>query len=96
MQVSAVQTMPQMGASNSSQAAKLGRAASEFEALFVAQMLRSARESSADDSDDSDGAATNSPLMDLGEQQFAQALTNNGGLGLAKIVVTGLSKDANR
>ena len=96
MQLSTVQTASQPVTAGAPQATKLAHAASEFEALLIAQMLRSARESSAADSDDADGAEPNSSLMELGEQQFAQALANNGGLGLANIVVSGLNKDANR
>ena len=103
MQLSAIQTgqFPtiqagrQKAPADPRQTAKIGKAASEFEALLISQMLRSARESGASDSDD-DGSQTNSYLMELGEQQFAQSLANSGGLGIAKMVVTGLSKDANR
>jgi Rod binding domain-containing protein len=96
MQLSTVQTGQQGLAADPRQAAKIGRAASDFEAILIAQMLRSARESSASDSDKDDGAESNSSLMDLSEQQFAQALANSGGLGVAKMVIAGLSKDANR
>jgi Rod binding domain-containing protein len=34
--------------------------------------------------------------LELGEQQLAQALSNSGGLGLAKIVMAGLTNHANR
>lgn len=96
MQISTLQTGQQGLLADPRQTARIGRAASDFEALLIAQMLRSARESSASDSDESDGAETNSSLMELGEQQFAQALANSGGLGVAKMVVAGLSRDANR
>jgi Rod binding domain-containing protein len=75
---------------------KIGKAASDFEALLIGQMLRSAREASgagltgADDDDDE----ANSSLLELGEQQFAQALASSGGLGISKMVVAGL-KHAN-
>ena len=78
------------------QLTKIRRAASDFEALLIEQMLRSARESSAPDTDENDGAEQNSSLMELSEQQFAQSLANSGGLGIAKMVVAGLFKDANR
>lgn len=72
---------------------KIRKGATEFEALLLTQILRSARQSaggalSGDDTEDSD---TNSSLLDLGEQQFAQALSANGGLGLAKMVMSGLN-----
>ena len=99
MQVSMVQTgqlqrTQERSAANPRLDGKIGHAAKEFEALLIAQMLRSARESSADS--EGDGAETNSSLKELGEQQFAQSLANSGGLGVAKIVVAGLSRNANR
>jgi Rod binding domain-containing protein len=78
--------------------AKIQQAATDFEALLLAQMLKSAREASGggltgDNDEDSDA---NSTMIELGEQQFAQALASSGGFGIAKIVVTGLAKNADR
>jgi len=78
--------------------AKIKQAATDFEALLLAQMMKSAREASgggltADEADDSEA---NSTMIELGEQQFAQALASSGGLGIAKMVITGLAKNANR
>jgi Rod binding domain-containing protein len=78
--------------------AKIRQAATDFEALLLAQMLKSAREASGsgltgDGGDDSDA---NSTMIELGEQQFAQALASSGGFGMAKIVATGLAKNADR
>ena len=56
-------------------------AASAFEALLIAQMLRSARE-------ESDASADT--MMDVAGQQFARMLANSGGLGLAKIITRSL------
>ena len=56
-------------------------------------MLKSARESGGGITGDGDEQdETNSTLLELGEQQLAQALANNGGLGLAKMVIAGLTK----
>ena len=96
MQVSGIQTRTLPAGTDPRQTSKLVRAASDFEALLISQMLRSARESSGSLPDDDGGSETNSPLMELGEQQFAQALAANGGFGVARMVVVGLSKDANR
>jgi Rod binding domain-containing protein len=78
--------------------AKIKQAATDFEALLLAQMMKSAREASgggltADEADDSEA---NSAMIELGEQQFAQALASSGGLGIAKMIITGLAKNANR
>ena len=96
MQIPIVQTGAPGTATEPTQGAKLKRAASDFEALLISQMLRSARESCTSDSDESDGSDSNSSLTELSEQQFAQALAQSGGLGLGKMVVSGLSKYANR
>lgn len=71
---------------------KVEGAAKQFEALMIAQMLRTARENTEDQ--DSSG----STMLDVADQQFSQVLANNGGLGLAKLVVKGLNQgqiDAN-
>jgi Rod binding domain-containing protein len=99
MQIPALLSMPQgAGAAHvPSPASKIQHAASEFEALLIQQMLRSSREAvSSDSAGDDDSGNPNSSLLDLGEQQFAQSLANSGGLGIAKMVVAGLSKNANR
>lgn len=95
MQLQPITAGQQGAAPDPKASAKLVRAASEFEALLIAQMLRSARESAAADSDDDQDDA-NSSLKELSEQQFAQALANSGGLGIANIVVAGISKNENR
>ncbi len=64
---------------------KVEGAAKQFEALMIAQMLRTARENTEDQ--DSSG----STMLDLADQQFSQVLANNGGLGLAKLIVKGLN-----
>jgi Rod binding domain-containing protein len=74
---------------------KIHEAATQFEAILIGQMLKSAHAAggggwmgSEDDQ--------NSTLGDFGEQQFAQALAKQGGFGLAKMVVAGLEKNENR
>ncbi len=68
---------------------KIEGAAKQFEALMIAQMLRTARENTEDP--DSSG----STMLDVADKQFSQVLANNGGLGLAKLVVNGLTQNAN-
>jgi Rod binding domain-containing protein len=69
--------------------ARIGKAATDFEALLIAQMLRS-------NHTDEDDSQENSTMMDMAEQQFAQTLATNGGFGIAKMVVAGLTKHADR
>jgi len=54
---------------------------------MIGEMLRSARESTADDTD-----SESSAVLDMADQQFSQLLANNGGLGLASMVVKGLNQ----
>lgn len=65
---------------------KVQGAAKQFEALMIAQMLRTARE------DTEDGNSSSSTMLDVADQQFSQVLANNGGLGLATLVVKGLNQ----
>lgn len=64
---------------------KVEGAAKQFEALMIAQMLRTARENTED------GDSSSSTMLDVADQQFSQVLSNNGGLGLAKLIVKGLN-----
>jgi len=78
--------------------ARIQQSAKDFEALLLGQMLKSAREAGGGGltgCGDDDGEA-NSTMIELGEQQFAQALASSGGLGIAKMVIAGLSKHADR
>jgi len=65
---------------------KVEGAAKQFEALMIAQMLRTARE------DTEAGDSSSSTMLDVADQQFSQVLADNGGLGLAKLVVKGLDQ----
>lgn len=61
-------------------------AAQQFEALLLGQMLRTAHASESQE----DPTADN--MWDMAAQQFAQVLSKNGGLGLARMIQTGLEK----
>jgi Rod binding domain-containing protein len=61
-------------------------AAKQFEAMLIAQMLRSAREAGRDDGEDS----TSSTMLDLADQQFAKMLSDSGGLGLGGLIAKSL------
>ena len=65
-------------------------AAEQFEALLIAQMLRSAH--SADSSLDPENAdSTQETLWDMAAVQFSQVLARNGGLGLGKMISNSLA-----
>jgi flagellar protein FlgJ len=68
---------------------KLKDAAGKFEAMLITQMLKSARKTDSGGwSGESDESA--SSIMDMAEQQLADMLGAQGGLGIAQMVVTQL------
>jgi Rod binding domain-containing protein len=85
----AAAVLPSMTASKPS---RIGDAATQFESLLIGEMLRSARESSADDGDESN--IEKQTMLDVADQQFAQVLAKNGGIGIAKVIVQGLNKES--
>jgi Rod binding domain-containing protein len=70
--------------------AKIEDAARQFEALLVGQLLRSARQAGSEGWLGTGEDQTASSVMELAEEQFAQALTSQGGLGLAGMIVSGM------
>ena len=74
---------------------KIQKAAKDFEALLLGQMLKSVRESNFGGgwgtSDQSGDVA-----LDMAEQQMAQLMASNGGLGLAQLISNGLEKARSR
>jgi flagellar protein FlgJ len=68
------------------QNANLKDAAGKFESMLIAQMLKSARKS---DSGGWSGEAdqADSSMLDMAEQQLADMLGAQGGLGLANMVI---------
>lgn len=72
------------------------KAATQFEALLVGEVLKSARASDGSGWMDTDGDDAGSILSEVSEQQLSQALAAGGGLGLAKTIAAGLSKTASK
>ena len=73
---------------------KVQKAAREFEAMLIGQMLKSVRESSFGGgwgTGDQAGGVT----LEMAEQQLSQMLASNGGLGLAQLITKGLAKPPN-
>jgi flagellar protein FlgJ len=69
--------------------ARLREAAQQFESLLLAQMLKSMRAGDGWLGTGEDASA--SSAVEMAEEQFAQALARNGGLGLTQTIVAGLS-----
>jgi len=72
---------------------KIEQAAKQFESLLIAQLLKSSHETGSKgwlgEEDESSECAS-----EMAEEQFAQALANGGGLGLARMIVQGLTKSS--
>jgi Rod binding domain-containing protein len=64
-------------------------AAQQFEALLIAQMLRSAREGNG-------AGEASDTLTEFAEQKLAESLSVSGGLGLARLIEDGLGRPLNR
>ncbi len=69
---------------------KIEKAATEFEALLIGQILKSARDFGDSGWMGTDGGDADSSVVDLAEQQLASALSSRGGLGLGKLIREGL------
>jgi flagellar protein FlgJ len=86
-------TVPGSAARPIDSPAKIKDAAKQFEALLIAQMMKSMRDSEGGwlgtGEDDSAQSA-----MEYGQEVFAQAMANSGGLGLADMIARGLQKPA--
>lgn len=78
------------GATSHSRRGGLEDAAQKFEALLMTQLLRAARQGAADGTEaDKTGAS----LMEMGEETLAEVLANQGGLGLANLIVERMSSN---
>ena len=68
---------------------QIRKAAQDFEALLLARMLQSIRESALSGlSDEPDNAGA--VALEMAEQQMAQVMAANGGLGLSRLIASGL------
>ncbi len=68
---------------------KIEDAARQFESILLAQMLKSGRESASDIGGEDEDSET-STMLEVAEQQFAQMLSLQGGIGLGALIKTGL------
>lgn len=73
---------------------KIHQAAQQFESLLIAQILKTAHEESEGWLGTGEDQ-TASSAMAIAEEQFAQALSLRGGLGLAALIERGLTKSTN-
>jgi Rod binding domain-containing protein len=69
---------------------KIAGAAKQFEALLIAEMLKSVHESGGGWMGTGDDQ-TASPAMEMGDEQFAMAIASKGGLGLGTMIKNALT-----
>jgi flagellar protein FlgJ len=85
--------VPDLGnASAPAKPGKLHQAAQQFEALLVGEMMKSVREDGQDGWLGSGDDTGDSSAMDMAESQFANALAQNGGLGLTHVIEERMSQ----
>ena len=70
---------------------RVATAAQQFEALLIGQMLKSMHESGDGGWTGTDDDDAGAPAMELADEQLAQSIASHGGLGLARLVVSGLN-----
>jgi Rod binding domain-containing protein len=81
------------GPAQKSEPANAKEAATQFEALLIGEMLRSAHESNPGSlSGDDEADAQNDTIFDMATQQFAQVMAQQGGFGIAKVVDAGITR----
>jgi Rod binding domain-containing protein len=92
--MAAAQGISLTSANPSDSPAKIKDAAQQFESLLLAQILHSAHDSGSGWLGSGDDSSSQS-LGDFAEQQLAQVMAKNGGLGLAKMIAEGLEQKSN-
>jgi len=69
---------------------EVAKAAGDFEALMISQLLRSAR-GGGEGWMGTGGDQSASSVLEMAEEQLAQAMARSGGMGLARMVIQGLN-----
>ncbi len=84
---------PPVASSASPRPRNVAEAAREFEALLIAQMLKSMQDAEGGWLGTGADSSASSAMV-YGQEILAQALAHNGGLGLASLIVRGLEPAA--
>jgi flagellar protein FlgJ len=71
---------------------KTKKAAEQFEALLIGQMLKSAREAGSNGGLGTGEDNAGHTGMEMAEQQFASLLASKGGLGLSRFITLNLDR----
>ncbi|MCC6585896.1 MAG: hypothetical protein IT168_04180 [Bryobacterales bacterium] len=70
---------------------KIGKAATDFEALMVTQLLRAARAGGSGWLGSGEDQSS-STMLEMAEEFLSQTMASSGGLGMAKQITQGLEK----
>lgn len=81
---------PASGSATKDSPAEIAKAASQFEALLIGQLLQSARSGDDEGWLGTDQGDAGSTMTEMSEQVLSTALSAKGGLGLAKLVTKGM------
>jgi len=68
------------------------QAAEQFEALLMAQMLKGSHDETSGGWLGTGDDQAGSSMTELAEEHLAQAMASHGGLGLTKLIATGLKR----
>lgn len=71
---------------------KIKDAASQFEALLIGQILKASKGDSDEGSFGGESDPASASAMDFASDYFARAMASKGGLGLTKMISSGLEK----
>ena len=74
--------------------AKIHGAAQQFESLLIAQLLKSSRDADGSGWMGTDGDDAGQVGVEMGEQEFANMLASSGGLGLTRLIESGLKAES--
>lgn len=72
--------------------AKVREAAKQFEALLIGQLLKTSREAGSSGWLGTGEDQAGSIGLDMAEQEFARMLATSGGLGLSRMIASGLDR----
>lgn len=75
---------------------EVAKAATQFESLLISQLLQTARGSDGESWMGTDANEAGATLTEMSEQALSTALASKGGLGLAKMITSGLQKSVDQ
>ena len=92
MDVTAVSTPGgQTRESSKAEREQIAHLAQEFEAMFISEMMRGMRQSLLSEEEEGQGFGSET-MTDTFDTEFGRSMSNAGGLGLARVMLEGLSK----